>query len=75
MQYKFYVDGEWQHDEHQPYAAGEYGMVNTVYLGTDPNYMPVVNQGMPSGSNMDIDDEAFQRLVRVLYLHFGYPGN
>lgn len=65
MQYKFFVDGEWRHDDRQPYVPGEYGIVNTVLLATDPNYMPVVTPDMTSGSNMDVDNEAFRRVVRI----------
>lgn len=68
LQYKFYVDGEWKHDEHQPYEMSEYGIVNTVFWATEPNCVP----RSPAGShpplplsNMDIDNEVFQRLVRV----------
>ncbi|KAF1881503.1 hypothetical protein Lal_00021481 [Lupinus albus] len=64
-QYKFYVDGEWRHDEHQPYVSGEYGIVNTVLLATDPNYMPVLTREVPSGNNMDVDNEAFRRMVHL----------
>ncbi|KAI4345444.1 hypothetical protein L6164_012568 [Bauhinia variegata] len=64
-QYKFFVDGEWRHDEHQPYVPGEYGIVNTVFLATDPNYMPILTPEIASGSNMDVDNEAFRRLVRL----------
>lgn len=67
VQYKFCVDGEWRHDEHQPFISSEYGIVNTVLLATEPNFMHGINQGMPSESNMDVDNEAFQRLVRVSY--------
>ena len=65
MQYKFFVDGEWRHDEHQPHVPGEYGMVNTVFLATDPNYLPVLTPEVASGNNMDVDNEAFRRVVRV----------
>ncbi|PQQ15876.1 sucrose nonfermenting 4-like protein isoform X2 [Prunus yedoensis var. nudiflora] len=65
-QYKFFVDGEWQHDEHQPYVSGEYGLVNTVLLATDPNFFhPNVTPEITSGSNMEEDTEAFRRLVRI----------
>lgn len=67
MQYKFCVDGEWRHDEHQPYITSEYGIVNTVFLATDPNLMASVNQEMSSGSKMDEDNEAFQRMVRICH--------
>ncbi|QCD79963.1 sucrose nonfermenting 4-like protein [Vigna unguiculata] len=64
-QYKFYVDGEWRHDEHQPCLSGEYGIVNTVLLATDPNFVPVLTPEIVSGSNMDVDNEAFRRMVRL----------
>ena len=65
MQYKFFVDGEWRHDEHQPYVPGEYGIVNTVLLATDPNYMPVLPPDVASGNSMDVDNDAFRRMVRL----------
>ncbi|KAI8002834.1 Sucrose nonfermenting 4-like protein [Camellia lanceoleosa] len=65
-QYKFVVDGEWRHDEHQPFENGNYGTVNTVFLARESDYVPgILNPQMHSGSNMDVDNEAFQRLVRV----------
>lgn len=67
MQYKFFVDGEWRHDEHQPYISGEYGIVNTVLLATDPNFIPVLPPDIVSGSNMDVDSETFRRVVRVIH--------
>ncbi|KAJ7955063.1 Sucrose nonfermenting 4-like protein [Quillaja saponaria] len=64
-QYKFFVDGEWRHDEHQPYVPGEYGVVNTIFLAGDPNYIPALSPDLASGSNMDVDNETFRRVVRV----------
>jgi hypothetical protein len=55
MQYKFYVDGQWRYDESQPYVTGENGVVNTLLLATD---------------YMDVDNEAFRRMVSQLYLLF-----
>lgn len=66
MQYKFYVDGEWRHDEHQPCLSGEYGIVNTVFLATDP-FVPLLTPDTVSGSNMDVDNEAFRRMVNITY--------
>lgn len=64
LQYKFIVDGEWRHDENQPFVSGTYGTVNTVLLTRDSNYIPtVLSPQMPSGSSMDVDNVAFQRLV------------
>ncbi|XP_076891740.1 sucrose nonfermenting 4-like protein [Bidens hawaiensis] len=65
-QYKFIVDGEWRHDEHQPFVNGNYGIVNTVLLTGEPDYNPaVMSPHTTSGSNMDVDNETFQRVVRV----------
>ncbi|KHN26574.1 Sucrose nonfermenting 4-like protein [Glycine soja] len=64
-QYKFFVDGEWRHDEHQPYVPGEYGIVNTVLLATDPNYMPVLPPDVASGNSMDVDNDALRRMARL----------
>ncbi|KAF7813666.1 sucrose nonfermenting 4-like protein isoform X1 [Senna tora] len=64
-QYKFFVDGEWRHDEHQPCVLGEYGTVNTIFLATDPNDMLVLTPDVASGSSMEVDNEAFRRVVRL----------
>lgn len=69
MQFKFFVDGEWQHDDHQPYMSGEYGTVNTVFLTAEPSFMPGINPLASCGSNMDVDNEAFQRVVRVNFMY------
>ncbi|XP_057476323.1 sucrose nonfermenting 4-like protein isoform X1 [Actinidia eriantha] len=65
-QYKFIVDGEWRHDENQPSMSGNYGTVNTVLLSGESDYVPaILSPQMHSGSNMDVDNEAFQRLLQV----------
>ncbi|KAF5961659.1 hypothetical protein HYC85_002868 [Camellia sinensis] len=65
-QYKIVVDGEWRHDEHQPFENGNYRTVNTVFLARESDYVPgILNPQMHSGSNMNVDNEAFQRLVRA----------
>ncbi|KAI8012410.1 Sucrose nonfermenting 4-like protein [Camellia lanceoleosa] len=62
--YKIVVDGEWRHDEHQPFENGNYWTVNTVFLARESDYVPgILNPQMHSGSNMDVDNEAFQRLA------------
>ncbi|KAF5937693.1 hypothetical protein HYC85_025199 [Camellia sinensis] len=38
--YKFFVDGEWRHDEHQPFVSGNYGVVNSVFLAREPDVIP-----------------------------------
>ncbi|KAK3038979.1 hypothetical protein RJ639_027464 [Escallonia herrerae] len=66
LQYKFIVDGDWRHDEHQPFVSGIYGTVNTVLLAREADYVStILSPQMPSGSSMDVDNEAFQRLVKV----------
>ncbi|CAL5415745.1 unnamed protein product [Camellia sinensis] len=40
--------------------------MNAVFLARESDYVPrILNPQMHSGSNMDVDNEAFQRLVRV----------
>ncbi|KAL3812854.1 hypothetical protein ACJIZ3_014122 [Penstemon smallii] len=53
-QFKFVVDGEWRHDEHQPFISSNLGIVNTILLTS-----PQIQIG--PGSGMDVDNEAFQR--------------
>ncbi|KAK2646173.1 hypothetical protein Ddye_021368 [Dipteronia dyeriana] len=64
-QYKFCVDGEWRHDEHQPYISSEYGVVNTVLLATETNFGSGINALVAAGSSMDVDNTAFNRAVRI----------
>ncbi|KAI4338514.1 hypothetical protein MLD38_023563 [Melastoma candidum] len=58
-QYKFCVDGDWRHDEHQPYAASEYGIVNTIFLASaEPNIVPSsLVPPLPDVRTMDHDHE------------------
>lgn len=69
MQYKFYVDGEWRHDEHQPFLTGNYGLVNTIYI---PEANPLAALPIPGTPNirmgMDVDNDTFQHAVS---LHIG----
>ncbi|KAK4427656.1 Sucrose nonfermenting 4-like protein [Sesamum alatum] len=59
-QYKFFVDGEWRHDEHQPFVSGNYGVVNTIYLPREPDTIPAVfNTEIAGRSNMDVDSDPF----------------
>ncbi|MCD7446611.1 AMP-activated serine/threonine-protein kinase regulatory subunit, partial [Datura stramonium] len=55
-QYKFFVDGEWRHDERQPVVSGNYGVVNTIFLPRESDAIPE--------SNMDVDND-FLRLDAV----------
>jgi len=69
MQYKFFVDGEWRHDEHQPFVSGNGGVVNTIFI-TGPDMVPAGFSPETLGrSNMDVDD-VFLRTVRNLTFPF-----
>lgn len=62
MQYKFFVDGEWRHDEHQPYVSGNYGVVNTIFLERDSVPVPPVPANLSSDtgrSSMEVDGDPF----------------
>lgn len=64
MQYKFIVDGEWRHDAHLPIVSGNYGEVHTVFVGGESGcFPPILIPEIQPGSNMDVDNEAFQRVV------------
>ena len=58
MQYKFFVDGECRHDEHQPFVTGNGGVVNTIFI-TGPDMVAT----SCNSSSMDVDDFS-QRTVR-----------
>ncbi|KAI4303195.1 hypothetical protein MLD38_038855 [Melastoma candidum] len=64
-QYKFFVDGNWRHDEHQPYAASEYGIVNTIFLASaESNIVPgSPGSQLPPVRNMDLDHEGTTQFV------------
>ncbi|KAL3641973.1 AMP-activated serine/threonine-protein kinase regulatory subunit [Castilleja foliolosa] len=68
-QYKFVVDGDWRHDEHQPFISSNIGTVNTILLTRESDYVTsMISPQMPPsvpGSNMDVDNETCQRMVRV----------
>ncbi|XP_016675023.1 sucrose nonfermenting 4-like protein isoform X2 [Gossypium hirsutum] len=56
-QFKFFVDGEWRHDEHQPFVNDNYGIVNTIFIAREPNLVaPSFSTETPGRSNMDVDD-------------------
>ncbi|XP_020114101.1 sucrose nonfermenting 4-like protein [Ananas comosus] len=59
-QYKFFVDGEWRHDERQPFVTGEYGIVNTLYLTGDVDPMPsLLSPHTPRNrTTMDVDNDS-----------------
>ncbi|XP_028069632.1 sucrose nonfermenting 4-like protein isoform X2 [Camellia sinensis] len=65
-EYKFFVDGEWRHDEHQPFVSGNYGVVNTVFLAREPDVIPAIyTPEAPGRSSMDVDNDPFFHLEAV----------
>ncbi|XP_073307886.1 sucrose nonfermenting 4-like protein [Primulina huaijiensis] len=68
-QYKFVVDGEWRHEEQRPFVSSNIGTVNTVLLARESDFLPAMISPRipPSGpsSSMDVDNETFQRVVRL----------
>lgn len=56
-QYKFYVDGKWRHDEHEPSVSVNCEMVNIVLVTREPDSLTApLSPGTPgSGINMDVD--------------------
>ncbi|XP_042472008.1 sucrose nonfermenting 4-like protein isoform X1 [Zingiber officinale] len=60
-QYKFYVDGEWRHDERQPFLSGNYGVVNTICILSEANPLAALpSPGTPNNRmGMDVDNETF----------------
>lgn len=65
-QYKFFVDGEWRHDDHQPFVSGNYGVVNTIFLAREPDTFPAsFSPETPGRANMEVDADPFLRLEAV----------
>ncbi|KAL6964766.1 AMP-activated serine/threonine-protein kinase regulatory subunit [Sarracenia purpurea var. burkii] len=65
-QFKFFVDGEWRHDEHQQFVTGNYGVVNTIFLARELDVIPAIySPEAPSRSNMDVDGDLFLRLESI----------
>ncbi|KAL3843954.1 hypothetical protein ACJIZ3_001357 [Penstemon smallii] len=59
-QYKYFVDGEWRHDEHQPFVSGKYGVVNTIFLAMEPEVIPAIFNSEAAGRlNMEVDRDPF----------------
>ncbi|PSS10125.1 Sucrose nonfermenting 4-like protein [Actinidia chinensis var. chinensis] len=65
-QFKFFVDGEWRHDEHQPFVTGNYGVVNTVFLPREADAIHAIySPETPGRSNMEVDNDLFLRLEAI----------
>lgn len=65
LQYKFCVDGVWQHDENQPFARGDYGSVNTIFIAREPDMInSTSSSSTPGRSNMDVDYDIITPTVR-----------
>ncbi|KAL2325518.1 hypothetical protein Fmac_024576 [Flemingia macrophylla] len=62
-QYKFNVDGEWRHDEHQPFVRADYGIVNNIYLVRELDILPpffgLETLDRPTRSDMEVDNNIF----------------
>ncbi|XP_061338054.1 sucrose nonfermenting 4-like protein [Gastrolobium bilobum] len=68
-QYKFNVDGEWRHDEQQPFVFGNYGLVNTIYLVREPSILPaILRVEAPGRSHMEVDNDVVRHVVPTLTL-------
>ncbi|XP_064988319.1 sucrose nonfermenting 4-like protein isoform X2 [Musa acuminata AAA Group] len=66
-QYKFFVDGEWRHDERQPHMVGNYGIVNTLIVTQEPSMQTILSPETPNNRmNMDVDHENFRHVETTL---------
>lgn len=74
MQYKFNVDGEWRHDEQQPFVSGSYGVVNTIFLTRETDIVPsIFIPETPGRSHMDVDNGVFGHVVSFFPSPFFAP--
>jgi len=68
VQYKFNVDGEWRHDEHQPFVYGNFGIVN-FYLVRQPVILPPILSAETTGrSHMEVDTDVVEHVVSFFSL-------
>ncbi|KAJ7977964.1 sucrose nonfermenting 4-like protein [Quillaja saponaria] len=71
-QYKFNVDGEWRHDEQQPFVSGNYGVVNTIFLTREPDtVLSIFGPETPARSHMDVDNDVFMHLGAIQMMSEG----
>ncbi|KAG4928826.1 hypothetical protein JHK84_054375 [Glycine max] len=50
-------DGEWRHDDQQPFVNGSCGVVNTIYIVREPDILPsILNTETPGRSHMEVDN-------------------
>ncbi|MBA0714111.1 hypothetical protein Golax_013107, partial [Gossypium laxum] len=64
-EYKFFVDGEWRHDERQPHKTVEYGIVNTFDAIPIPAEVPLVYPRSEILNNMEVDNGLMHRVSAV----------
>ncbi|XP_047311013.1 sucrose nonfermenting 4-like protein [Impatiens glandulifera] len=65
-QYKFFVDGEWRHDEQKPFVSGNYGVVNIIFLGRELESSPTIcSRETTNRSYMEVDSDPFVQLNAV----------
>lgn len=63
VQYKFNVDGEWRHDEQQPFVNGSYGVVNTIFLTREDILPSIFMAETPGRSHMEVDNVVYGNVV------------
>ncbi|MBA0651818.1 hypothetical protein Goklo_019120, partial [Gossypium klotzschianum] len=64
-EYKFFVDGEWRHDERQPHKTVEYGIVNTFDAIPIHAEVPLVHPRSEILNNMEVDNGLMHRVSAV----------
>lgn len=68
VQYKFNVDGEWRHNEQEPFVSGNFGVVNTI-LVSETDISPAILSAERTGrSRMEVDSDVFAHVVSFFSL-------
>lgn len=74
MQYNFYVDGKWRHDEQQPFVNEIFGVVNSIYLLRQPDILStLLSAETPGGGHMEVDNSASGPVVSFFSLPIFVP--
>ncbi|KAJ1387429.1 Immunoglobulin-like fold [Sesbania bispinosa] len=73
-QYLFNVDGQWRHDEQQPFVSGNYGTMNTLYVLKQPDILPTILRAETAGrSDMEVDNNVSGHVVNDFSYDYHYP--
>eukprot|EP01018_Ginkgo_biloba_P033493 Gb_06739 [translate_table: standard] len=66
-QYKFIVDGDWRHDDQQPFMTDTLGNVNNVLFVREPDLLPTTPslESSSIGAHMEVDHVPFQQAEAV----------